>query len=211
MKGIPTKTGISCEVAICQNSATTASPLCNAHRVRKARFGHPTRKPVDLKRSEGKAMRTWCANYIDDQLTKNEDVAIALEWLKQYVSQGSRNAGKAQVQLRRVYEATDDAGYVHIMAGLCTLVALSQERPNQIEVGLQLIRQSANCLFFSTTFATSSTVNRDGKRKSTSYYASPFVLDKVGEELLTQIGKELSFVASRLVRLSPYFTRKGGI
>ena len=201
----------TCAVDGCVNRASGIHKYCDKHRQRVAKHGHPTTPYIDLRRTEGGAITKWIINFIEDDIRTNEDLAESLAWLKSWISQESRNPSKGQPSFRKVYDYTDDEGYIKIMAGVAALVAISLDNPRRLETGLPLVRQSANWVLHSTTPASRSSKNSSTGKRSTGYYTSPYVLDKVGQTILQEIGSDLAYLANRAARLSPFFMRKKGL
>ena len=210
MSNFPKGSGAKCSVLMCQNEASPVSQYCPKHKQRVIRTGHPTTPAINLRRTEGKKQRLWLEVFIEDELKTNESLGESLAWLKAWVSQQARHPSKGQAFFRRVYAQVDEQGYISIVAGIATLIANNMFRPSSIESGLPLIRQTATWALFGAVEAPYTKKKRDGK-VSTAYYVNPSIADSVGKTILEEMGKDLSYLAQRAVRLSPYFNRKKGL
>ena len=206
MSNFPKSGGHTCAVTMCQNPASAVSPYCNTHRQRVAKTGHPTTKAIDLRRGDGLDQRTWISNFMEDDIKTNESLAESLAWFKCWVSQQAKNPSKGQHFFQRMYNQMDDEGYLKVVSGVATLVANHLHSPSSIEAGLPLLRQTGFWTLFGATKPTSKT-EKAGSVRATSYYAGAPILDKVGQTILDEMGKDLSYLAQRAVKLSPYFAR----
>ncbi len=196
-----------CSVPNCNNDRTNISQYCSKHAHHNARWGDPVRRCFKAKQGEGKLKIDWCERYILDRVEHDEDIAIAVEWLQCYFSQKARTAGRVQKFAKRVYEQTAMEDYSRILAAMSAYLAEHIALPNTLPNNRMLSSAIGYAALFVTTSPTSES-KKKGAVKSTSYYAPRWVIDDVAKDLMMNILTTANKIATRSVKLSPFYERK---
>ena len=206
-KTFKTGTGI-CSVSNCDNETCNVSTFCSKHSQHNSRWGHPVRRGFSPKKGEGVLKIDWCDRYIRDRINTDEDIAIAVEWLQCYFSEKSRKPGRVQKFAKRVYQQTSHEDYARILAAMSAYLAEHIALPNTLPGNRMLecaIGKAALCV---TTTPTSTSSDKNGRLKATSYHISRWVVTDVYNDLMQNILTAANKVATRSVKLSPFYERK---
>lgn len=196
-----------CAVHNCDNSRSNVSSYCPKHANHNSRWGDPVRRCFSAKKGEGVLKIDWCTRYIEDRLASDEDLAIAVDFLQCYFSEKASKAGKLQNFAKRVHQQTTIEGYSRILGMMSAYLAEHIALPNTLPNNRMLSCAIGMGALFITTTPTSSS-KKGGKVKSASYYAPRWVVDQVAKDLMANVLTAANKVATRSVKLSPFYERK---
>ena len=198
-----------CTVPNCGNPRSNITDYCSKHATHNSRWGHPTRRCFSLKKGEGVLKIDWCERYILDRIDTDEDIAIGIEWLQCYFSEKAKKAGRVQKFAKRVYEQTAHQDYSRILAAMSAYLAEHIALPNTLPNDRMLECAIGTAALFATTSATSeSKRKKTGGHSATSYYAPRWVIKDVFNDLMQNLLPVANKVATRSVKLSPFYERK---